>query len=72
MRAYFQNGTRTVWLVHPNDRVLFVFDSDRSEPSVVSAGETLHLPQPFPQFAIPIQKIFHPRVRSAPRLNAPI
>jgi Uma2 family endonuclease len=58
MRAYFQHGTRTVWLVHPNDQVLFVFDGDPSEPSVFSAGQTLHLPEPFPQFAIPLQEIF--------------
>jgi Uma2 family endonuclease len=61
MRAYFQHGTRMVWLVHPNDQVLFVFDSDSSEPSVFSARQTLHLPEPFPQFAIPMQEIFLPR-----------
>jgi Uma2 family endonuclease len=58
MRAYFQYGTRAVWLVHPAQQALFVFDGDGSQPSVFNKEETVHLPQPFPQFAIPLQEIF--------------
>lgn len=43
---------------HPNDQVLFVFDGDSSVPSVFSAGQTRHLPEPFPRFGIPIEEIF--------------
>jgi Uma2 family endonuclease len=58
MSAYFRHGTRTVWLVHSNDQVLFVFDRDSAEPLVVSAGQVLYLPEPLPQIGIPIEEIF--------------
>jgi Uma2 family endonuclease len=58
IRAYLKCGTRNVWLVHPRDKIVFVFDPERPRPLIFSTGETLYLPEPMPQIGIPVEEIF--------------
>jgi Uma2 family endonuclease len=58
IRAYLKCGTRNVWLVHPRDKIVFVFDPEEPRPLIFSAGETLYLPEPLPQIGIPVEEIF--------------
>lgn len=56
-REYFQAGVELVWMVHPRERTVTVYQSP-NEPVVVSEGDVLHAAPCLPDFRMDTRQLF--------------
>ncbi len=57
IKAYFQAGTRMVWVLYPKSRAMYVYHS-ASEEGILGEADTLDGNDVLPGFGTPLTEIF--------------
>jgi Uma2 family endonuclease len=57
---YFENGTRLVWVIHPNERYVLVYRSAQEPDRLLKSSDVLDGEEVIPGFLLPVADLFQP------------
>jgi Uma2 family endonuclease len=55
---YFENGTRLVWVIHPNEHFVLVYRSDQEPDRLLKSVDSLDGEEVIPGFVLPVDDLF--------------
>ncbi|MDG2989545.1 Uma2 family endonuclease [Candidatus Synechococcus calcipolaris G9] len=61
LAEYFENGTRLVWVIHPNQHHILVYRSAQEPDRLLKSADSLEGEEVIPGFTLPVTDLFQKR-----------